>query len=476
MSRFRDRPRSLAEPEPFLTREECEELGQRVIAMATGGGETVCEIVTETRGQLRWSRNRTALASAIRVNNIFIRRHIGGPGGGVYTNQMDDETLRAAVRAAERLARSETSRPPDKPEVQVPHEYPTTAIWSDASYRQTTDDRARAVAPLMSAAESAGLFSAGYAATVARSYAVVGSDTPTMYARQTIAECSTTVRDQRGTGSGWAGASSYDVAQFQPSALGQIAQQKCLASRNPVSIEPGRYTLIMEPQAVYDFVRVIPTGWPPPDRTFVEGSNAVSPFFDRVDPATGLALSKLGQKILDERISISHDPTDPQLGMIPFRYDPNTGESEPYRPITWVDRGVLTQLPYDRVYALNALGEYEGRLPRAAFRMSGGTSSIEEMIRTTKRGLLVTRFWDIRQLDQRTLLSTGLTRDGLWLIENGAISHPVKNLRFTESPLFSLNSVDELGVPQPVFSPGAPAVVPAIKVHDFSFTSLVDAI
>lgn len=118
--------------------------------------------------------------------------------------------------------------------------------------------------------------------------------------------------------------------------------------------------------------------------------------------------------------------------------------------------------------------------------MSGGTTSVDEMIATTQRGLLVTRFTDIRGLDGNSLLSTGLTRDGLWLIEHGKISKAVKNLRFTESPLFVLNSIDQLGVPVPIFRPVrnayeqevplTPAIVPPLKSRDFSFTSTIDAI
>jgi predicted Zn-dependent protease len=114
--------------------------------------------------------------------------------------------------------------------------------------------------------------------------------------------------------------------------------------------------------------------------------------------------------------------------------------------------------------------------------MSGGDTSVDEMIATTKRGLLVTRFSNLRGLDGTSLLSTGLTRDGLWLVENGKISKAVKNFRFTESPLFMLNSIEQLGVPVRVFRPTGtggeltPGIVPPLKVRDFSFTSAIDAI
>jgi predicted Zn-dependent protease len=136
-------------------------------------------------------------------------------------------------------------------------------------------------------------------------------------------------------------------------------------------------------------------------------------------------------------------------------------------------------LGYDRsLYALPFLNRDNpsggGRL---AYRMAPGTETQEEMIASTTHGVLVTRFSNVSIVDSSTLVATGFTRDGLWLIERGKISKAVKNFRFTESPLFMLNNVEAVGTPAvPVFSPDAPAVVPPLKVRDFSFTSLTDAI
>jgi hypothetical protein len=195
------------------------------------------------------------------------------------------------------------------------------------------------------------------------------------------------------------------------------------------------------------------------------------------DDVLGLWRSKLGLKVLDERITISHDPADPLLGIFP----------EPWmEPVTWFDKGVLTNLAFQRDYALEKLNVNSARRALTGYRMSGGPTSVEEMISTTTRGLLVSHFSNISVLDGKSLLSTGLTRDGLWLIEHGKISKAVKNLRFTESPLFVLNSVDQLGEPVPVFRPVKnpyeterplmPAIVPPVKSRDFSFTSTIDAI
>jgi predicted Zn-dependent protease len=144
--------------------------------------------------------------------------------------------------------------------------------------------------------------------------------------------------------------------------------------------------------------------------------------------------------------------------------------------VKWIDRGVLTAMSDHRDYALRSRNENLGHPNSLAYRMSGGATSIEEMIASTKRGLLVTRLSNVGLLDGGSVLCTGLTRDGLWLIENGAISKAVKNLRFTESPIFVLNSIEQLGQPVRVFSPGAPVIVPPLKARDFSFTSMIDAV
>jgi predicted Zn-dependent protease len=281
-----------------------------------------------------------------------------------------------------------------------------------------------------------------------------------------------TVRDPDGAGSGWAGASGSDWGRIDAPALAARALEKCVASRHPVALEPGRYTVILEPQAVADLVELIAGSLSRQDPESGSGPWALAP-----DQALSIWRTKLGLKVIDERITITHDPADPQLGIVP----------QPWMtPVTWIDRGILTALSYDRDYSLEKLNENAPSRGMIGYRMSGGETSIDEMIRSTTRGLLVTRFSNILELDAQSLLGTGVTRDGLWLIEHGKISKAVKNLRFTESPLFALNSIEQLGTPVPVFRPVrdpyeqafplTPAIAPALKVRDFSFTSAVDAI
>jgi predicted Zn-dependent protease len=360
-----------------------------------------------------------------------------------------------------------------------------TAIWSDSTYKVSPEARGELARTLIEPAEAKGFLSAGYIETHAGTSMRVSSDRPAgpytiidvPYTQWSQAQCSMTVRDQQGTGSGWAGLSSYDWQSIDAIGLGARALQKCDASRNPVVLEPGRYTVILEAQAVADLMQIVAASM---DRSVAEGGQG--PWTLAQDEAVrigGNAIwrTKLGLKVIDERITIDHDPADPRLGILPQSW---------MEPVTFFDKGVLKSLEYTRDYALASLGTNAERRGMVGYRMSGGTTSVDEMIATTQRGLLVTRFTDIRGLDGTSLLSTGLTRDGLWLIEHGKISKAVKNLRFTESPLFVLNSIEQLGVPVPVFRPVrnayeqgiplTPAIVPPLKARDFSFTSTIDAI
>ncbi|HEX6536664.1 MAG TPA: metallopeptidase TldD-related protein [Gemmatimonadaceae bacterium] len=463
----------------LIPREEAERIWEKLRGYARGGGTTDVGMVSWWAGEMRWARNRATMASDRRDVMLGIWRTIAGVQAGVYMNQIDDESLAAAMRAAELAVRLKGGRRLIDLRLKAPSfEFAKPKIWSDATVNLATEARASVARTATELAAARGMHSAGYVEVRAHGGARFSEEYDPLYVTLTQARCSTTVRDVAGTGSGWAGLSSYDWSAIDPHALAERALQKALASRDPVGLEPGRYTVVLEPQAVFELVRAIVQ--------MVErypAEQSAGPFTLGRDPALGMARSKLGLKVVDERVTIGHDPMDPQLGVLPF----TTGNvPQPFRPVKWIDHGVLTALADpQRDYALSTRNENVGVMNSGSFRMSGGNTTVDEMIRTTKRGLLVTRFSSTRVLDADSLLMTGLTRDGLWLIENGAVTKAVKNFRFTESPLLVLNNLEALGVPMPVFNPVenpydsaglVPAIVPPIKARDFSFTSLVDAV
>ena len=479
-----DRPR-------FLADADCREIAARLARYAEGGGYTGTIVESSWTGNVRWARNQISTSGEVRQNKVTLFRDIQGAQtmAGVVINETSDEALIAAARRAERIARLNPSHP-ESDLVTLYHPEPIPAqpnLWSAATYEQDAAHRAAAARQLMASATAAGMLSAGYIEVSAHSLACITSWGYTRYTQWTWARYSVTVRDPQGTGSGWAGVDWPDWNRIDGPSLSARALEKCLASRNPVAIEPGRYTTILEPQAVCEFVgQLVYQG------TIGTGNftDATAPFNKIPGTRQKYGESMLGERVVDERITISADPMDPDLGFPPFENGPESNgvlmsRIRPivYHPATWIEHGVLKALSY-RGIGYRELGVNQGLPNSMAFRMSGGDTSIAEMIATTKRGLLVTRFDSIQFLSpSKPILCRGYTRDGVWLIENGKIAKPVKNMAFTESVLFALNNVEQLGPPQRVFHPPnrwtdlpEPAIVPPLKVRDFSFTALADAI
>jgi predicted Zn-dependent protease len=483
-----DRPASR-----FLSREECAALAKRAASFANGGGTTRIQIASTWTGNIRYARNTIISSGDVRDHGVQVFRDINGAFGLMLSNRIDDVGLEATVRRAEHLLRLRAESggtefqehmmlPPDRKLdsreeaqkfiseedrraalhalVQTEEPFDKPHVFYDSTYNLNAEQRSAVVEPLIAAAKSAGMVAAGYIEVSATGLAVIDTVGKSLYYPVTSAQFSVTVRNPKGTGSGWAGVDWNDWNRIDTKRISEIAIDKCIRSANPVAVEPGRYTAVLEPQAVADLCKFLMVYL---DRVLAE--SGTGPF------AATPGRSKIGQKIFDERISIGADPMDPELGIAPFSNSGNV-----YHPVMWVKNGVLRELAYYRPYGIKQLGKNTGLPNSGAFRMSGGTASIEEMISTTRRGVLVTRFSDVTELDSKSMLLHGYTRDGLWLIENGKISKAIKNFRFMDSPMFILNKIEALGVPTRVFHPKAGIIVPPMKVHDFHFSSLSEAI
>jgi predicted Zn-dependent protease len=185
--------------------------------------------------------------------------------------------------------------------------------------------------------------------------------------------------------------------------------------------------------------------------------------------------NRMGERVVDPRVTIVSDPSDPDLLESPY-----TGEGEAIARTVWVEEGVVRNLAYSRYWA-----DRQGVRPRptgGGIKMAGTEASLDDLIAQVERGLLVTRFWYIRGVDPRTILHTGLTRDGVFLIEKGKVTRAVNNFRFNESPIAMLNNLVALGRPERVpgtesgGADGSAIVVPPIVTRDFHFTSVSEAV
>jgi predicted Zn-dependent protease len=389
-----------------------------------------------------------------------VRSIFGAKQATVTTNDQTDEGLERAVRQSETVAKLA----PDDPEIMPllePQQYAESRTFHETTASLLPESRARSAGLAITAAKSgAVLKAAGFITTASRIVAIGNSKGLFAYAPSTSANYTATVRTADGTGSGWAGADNPDWSRIDARRVSEAAITKARLSRNPQPLDAGRYTVILEPQAVADLVQLLLYSMDA--RSADEGRSA----FSKEGGGT-----KIGMKLMDEQVTIVSDPLDAQLGGTPF-----DGEGLPLKRRVWVQQGELRNLIYGRFWARKQGKEPTG-FPNT-LKMIGTDTSRDELIASTPRGVLVTRFWYLRQVDPRTVLYTGLTRDGTFLIENGKIARAVKNFRFNESPLLMLDRLEGIGQAVRVAGTesGGNVVVPALKIREFNFTSTSDAV
>lgn len=442
-----------------LSREESQAIIGRALKMSTADAIEVTLSGGYT-GNTRFAANQMSTSGGVENANLVAVSSFGPKHAAVTTNDFSDEALRRTVSESERLARLAPDDPEAMPSLSQ-QSYSSVDAYFEGTALLSAEDRARAALTALEPARASGdLTAAGYIVTGTAATAIGNSSGLFAYHRSSNANYTLTVRTTDGTGSGWAGAEHNDWSKLDVRDISARAIQKARLSRNPVAIEPGRYTVILEPQAVGDLVQLI--AFYADARAADEGR---SPF---VKQGGG---NKIGEKIVDSKVTLISDPVDAEMLAQPF-----DGDGLALGRQVWIENGVLKQLYYSRFW-----GKKQNRAPTgspSSIKMLGGSSTLDAMIASTPRGILVTRLWYLREVDPRTILYTGLTRDGTFLIENGKITKAVRNLRFNESPLFMLNNLEAMS--QPIRLAGTEAggavVMPAIKVRDFNFTSLSEAV
>ena len=442
-----------------MPREMAQSLIEKIVKMSKAD-ELSVNVNSGYQADVRFAANQMSTAGGVVNGQVAVQSTFGKKHAVATTNDLSDDSLRRTVEQSETLARLSPDDPENMPGL-GPQTYVPVQSYFDSTANLTPGERAQAaLTALEPARKAADLKAAGFIIVNAGANALGNNKGLFAYNRSTNANYTLTVRTDDGTGSGWAGAEHPDWKQLNFPGLAEHAITKARLSRNPVAIEPGRYTVILEPQAVGDLVQLM--GFALNARTADEGRSAF---------AKQGGGNKIGEKIVDSRVTIFSDPQDPQLLGQPY-----DGQGLPLARQVWVENGMLKQLFYSRFWA-----QKQGKPPTGgpnSIKMVGGTTSIDDMIKSTPRGILVTRLWYLRSVDPRTILFTGLTRDGTFLIENGKISKSIKNFRFNESPLFLLSNLEAIGPAVRIAGTeqGGPVVMPAIKAKDFNFTSLSDAV
>jgi predicted Zn-dependent protease len=363
------------------------------------------------------------------------------------------------VRRSEELAQLAPENPEYVPFL-GPQTYGPSNTFVQSTAAVTPAKRSELVAASLKVAKEGKAIAAGFLEDNSGYAAMMNSHGLFAYNTFTGTNFSVTVRTEDAKGSGYATRGYNDINKMDTASATRIATEKAVKSVTARAIEPGKYTVILEPAAVAVLLENV--FFSMDARQADEGRSFLS-------KAGGG--NKLGEKLVDERVNIYSDPQNPDLPTSSW-----TGDGRPQERVSWIEKGVIKNLTYSRYWAekqkVKAVPGPDGAI------MEGGTKTLEELIKGTKKGVLVTRLWYIRTVDPQTLLLTGLTRDGTFYIENGEVKYPVKNFRFNESPIIMLNNLEEIGKVERTVSVESNVnyLLPPLKVRDFTFSSLSDAV
>ncbi|MBZ5577180.1 MAG: TldD/PmbA family protein [Acidobacteriia bacterium] len=438
-------------------KEAADVFGQ-VTEAASAGGVTEIEAIlsSETQALTRFANNTIHQNVSERTMHLSVRPVIEGRTARAGTNRLDRDAIRRVVDEAIAIARL-TEPDSELPPLAEPAGYAQPVRQFEDTAAASPEERARAVTEAIHAVESQGQTAAGIYSTGESFYALMNSRGVAASHRETLARFSITA--MAADSSGWAKASACHHTAFQPLQLAQTAARKAAASRDPRELAPGRYTVVLEPAAVLDLV----------GQMFGDFSATA------IRDGRSFLNDRIGQKLFGDNITIHDDALDPQQSGPPF-----DGEGVPRRRLTLVERGVVREIAYCRQAAAHAGVEPTGHgfpLPNEVGEapmnivIAGANSTVDEMIASTERGILVTRFWYIREVDPYEKIFTGMTRDGTFLIEAGKVTAGVRNFRFNQSLIEMLSNVEALSAAvrasgEEVFD----LVAPAMKVRAFNFT------
>ena len=459
----------------MINKEQAQKLAEKVLSFSSFP-ECDISLSSSERASIRFALNGITTSGFTVSQSLSITSVKNGQTGSTTVDEFDDASLREAVKRTETLALIAPPNP-EREEALEKQKYEDVENFAQSTAVARNQAMIPHVRAIIEGAKAAGLVSAGFFERAAATAAIANKKGNFGYGRTTDAHLSTTVRTADGSSSGWASQPAVKIEDINGEAAGKIAIEKCLKWKNPKKLEPGKYTVVLEPTAVGDLVQLM--GFSMQARSAEEGRS----FLSKKGGGT-----LVGEKLFPEFITMRTDPRNPLYSVLPWgggggfgggggggRGGGGGGAGMPAGNMTWIEKGVVQNLYYDRYYARQANKQatpFPGNLV-----LEGGSKSLADLIGSVERGLLVTRFWYIRSLNQQTIQLTGLTRDGLFVIENGKVSGPAMNFRFNESPVRMLQNTSAMGKPVRVRGgEGNGMIAPPIVVKDFPFTSISEAV
>jgi len=455
----------------MMTREEAQTLARKVIGFSTFP-ECQVTITASEQAYTRFANNGITTASFNLRHNLSIALTRDGHTGDMAVSDLDDDSLRAAVRKAEELAAIAPPNPQALPPL-GPQNFPATHDFDERTAAARAPEMIPHVKTVIDAALERKLVAAGLIERTHRVTAIANKSGLFGFHNASDSQMTTTVRAPDGSSSGWAGQPSMRLSDIDSPKLASTAIEKCARWKNPQRLDAGNYTVVLEPTAAGDLVRLMAGSFSA--RSTDEGRTFLS-------KRGGGTL--LGEKLFPDFVTLRTDPFDPRQPSSPW-----TGDLLPTSAITWIDKGTVANLAYDRYWAMKTgkqptpggggggFGFGFGFGGGGSLLMEGGNATLDELIASVERGLLITHFWYIRTVNPQTLQQTGLTRDGVFLIENGKITTPAMNFRFLESPVRLLKNTNSLGPAMRVRGlEGGMMIAPALVATDFPLPSISDAV
>jgi len=464
----------------MLTQEQAGDIFERIKTLSTG--DEVEVLFSGGHFALTRFANNTIHQNVAEENHVVsVRSVFGGKTARAFTNKFDEESLRQVVRSAESLARVQHPDPdllpmPDPSEAAGNAGGDSRATQTPARHFERTAQitpelRAEGVKKIVGVAEKHTLTTAGVFSSAESFEGIFNSRGLSKWHTQTSAEVSITMLAD--DSSGWQKASSPDVANLDPLRLAEIAAQKAVGSAHPREIPPGKYTVILEPAAVLDIVG------------FMFWDYSGMAILDQRSFLTG----RIGTKLFGDNVTIWDDVAHPLQSGAPF-----DGEGMQRQKVGLVEDGIVKRVVYARATAERMKrSEYKNKVgPIAAtghgfplpnemgemplnivFAPVSNPQTVEQMIASTERGVLVTRLWYIREVEPFEKMLTGMTRDGTFYVENGRVQGGLRNFRFNESLIHLLSNVEAMSVPlRSCGEESFDMVVPAMKVRNFNFTEV----
>lgn len=441
-----------------MDRNQAEELIKRALSFSDADETEV--LLSHGEDHLtRFSNNVISQNVSRHTDGMTVKVHLGKKVGRASTDRLDDESLKRVVANARRVA-EQAKENPDLLPLQGAGQFQESKAYFQKTADFGPEERAESIRKLVQEtvkhnASAAGIFNNGSEAA-----ALGNSRGLFAYHRETRADFSATVEVDGA--SGWAEDLQRDVSRIDENFVIQTAISRALLAKNPIAIDPGEYSVVLEPAAVADFLMfMVFEGFG--GLNFVEGRSFMS--------------GKIGQRVMGENVTIVDDAYSDLTPGLPFDFEGTSRQK-----LVLIDRGIARQVAHDRITAARVGMTTTGHsLPQPNssgpfplnVMMEPGNSTLDDMIKSTEMGVLVTHFHYSNVLDPIRLSLTGMTRDGTFLIEKGKITKPVRNMRFTQSIVEAFNRIEMVSKERRTanaFFAGS-FVVPALKIARFNFSS-----